>query len=163
MKEEIAILSQHQQVVHPREKSKDYTADEENKLDENNTALEEDTDVSLGANNPDDTGTLVNGKSREIRIINLDGEIIAQSENVNYTRARIRSKEAKSARYEELNPTNNNFMEAPSLGRKRGRLHGPDSKIQMLAACKNLTGNHNEIGHMVRQCSNARWKALVSK
>ncbi|MED6156279.1 hypothetical protein PIB30_013085 [Stylosanthes scabra] len=37
----------------------------------------------------------------------------------------------------------------------------PDSKIWMLAACANLAGSHNELGHMVKKRFAARWKALV--
>ncbi|MED6184459.1 hypothetical protein PIB30_047661 [Stylosanthes scabra] len=37
----------------------------------------------------------------------------------------------------------------------------PDAQIRMLAACANLTGNHNEICHIVKNHSAARRKALV--
>ncbi|MED6138476.1 hypothetical protein PIB30_074552 [Stylosanthes scabra] len=36
-------------------------------------------------------------------------------------------------------------------------------KFECSPHAKNLTRNHNEVGHMVRQRSNARWKALISK
>ncbi|MED6131644.1 hypothetical protein PIB30_011495 [Stylosanthes scabra] len=37
----------------------------------------------------------------------------------------------------------------------------PDSKFRMLAACANLAGSHNEIGHMVKNHSVSQLKALV--
>ncbi|XLT51673.1 hypothetical protein HN873_044277 [Arachis hypogaea] len=65
-------------------------------LEKDYANVEENTDVILGGSDPENIGTFLNEKSQKITIINLDEEIIAQSENANYTRTYLHEKAKKS-------------------------------------------------------------------
>ncbi|MED6125608.1 hypothetical protein PIB30_070240 [Stylosanthes scabra] len=95
MKEEMTILGEHYQIVHPRQEPPENvppSVDRRNKVTDHTANSEDGTDINLGGSDCDDIGTLLNGNAKKITIINVDEEIIAQSENVNYTRAYLRSR-----------------------------------------------------------------------
>ncbi|MED6156278.1 hypothetical protein PIB30_013084 [Stylosanthes scabra] len=126
---QVEILNNEDHHTIPKEKCQEnIPTDKGKKVIEDNVQLEEDTDILLGGSDPEDTGTLVNGrKSGTINIIDLDEEIIAKSGNVNFTRTYLRKKAKKATRVagdkEMLNK--DNMLSKDSLsGRKRGRPKG---------------------------------------
>ncbi|MED6111836.1 hypothetical protein PIB30_056067 [Stylosanthes scabra] len=121
----VVVLNNGDNQTVPKERSQEHVhVDKGKRITKDNLPLEEDTDILLGGSDPEDTGTLVNAKKlREINIIDLDEEIIAQSGNVNFTRTYLRTKAKKAARAGDTKVLNEDYISSKDFlsERKRGR------------------------------------------
>ncbi|MED6111835.1 hypothetical protein PIB30_056066 [Stylosanthes scabra] len=147
---QVAVLNNEDHQTVPKERSEEHVPDKGKKVIKDNAPLEEDTHIFLGGSDPEDMAlkTTIAQRASDETFEEISDKITTwslppQFENDDFAVWLLK------------------WMAMEDMFQPNLTTRPLDAQIQMLAACANLTENHNEICHIVKNRSAARWKSLV--